>query len=46
MVELVLLVDCLVLLISVSTAGASMPISTAGMVQEAITPSSVITKDK
>ncbi|GJX72897.1 hypothetical protein Tco_0311492 [Tanacetum coccineum] len=30
----------------VSTAGASMPVSTAGMVQEAITPSSVATKDK
>ncbi|GKB39225.1 hypothetical protein Tco_0884167 [Tanacetum coccineum] len=31
---------------SVSTAGASMPVSTAGMVQEASTPSSVATKDK
>ncbi|GKB23457.1 hypothetical protein Tco_0862858 [Tanacetum coccineum] len=29
-----------------STAGESMPVSTAGMVQEAITPSSVATKDK
>ncbi|GKA34423.1 hypothetical protein Tco_0720852, partial [Tanacetum coccineum] len=31
---------------SVSTTGASMPFSTAGMVQEASTPSSVATKDK
>ncbi|GJZ24966.1 hypothetical protein Tco_0562425 [Tanacetum coccineum] len=31
---------------SVSTAGASMPVSTTGMVQEASTPSSVATKDK
>ncbi|GKF00549.1 hypothetical protein Tco_0023899 [Tanacetum coccineum] len=31
---------------SVSTAGASMPVSIAGMVQEASTPSSVATKDK
>ncbi|GKE07997.1 hypothetical protein Tco_1411548, partial [Tanacetum coccineum] len=31
---------------SVSTAGASMPVSTASMVQEASTPSSVATKDK
>ncbi|GJV67523.1 hypothetical protein Tco_1483032 [Tanacetum coccineum] len=31
---------------SVSTAGASMPVSTAGMVQEVGTPSSVATKDK
>ncbi|GJT80474.1 hypothetical protein Tco_1054816 [Tanacetum coccineum] len=31
---------------SVSTAGASMLVSTAGMVQEASTPSSVATKDK
>ncbi|GJX05881.1 hypothetical protein Tco_0193813 [Tanacetum coccineum] len=30
----------------VSIAGASMPVSTAGMVQEASTPSSVATKDK
>ncbi|GJV51485.1 hypothetical protein Tco_1447226 [Tanacetum coccineum] len=30
----------------VSTAGASMPVSTADMVQEASTPSSVATKDK
>ncbi|GJY10453.1 hypothetical protein Tco_0378638 [Tanacetum coccineum] len=30
----------------VSTAGASMPVSTVGMVQEASTPSSVATKDK
>ncbi|GJU72305.1 hypothetical protein Tco_1263710 [Tanacetum coccineum] len=30
---------------SVSTAGASMPVSTAGMVQEASTPSSVATMD-
>ncbi|GJW78778.1 hypothetical protein Tco_0140460 [Tanacetum coccineum] len=29
-----------------STAGESMPVSTVGMVQEAITPSSVATKDK
>ncbi|GKD82293.1 hypothetical protein Tco_1349132 [Tanacetum coccineum] len=31
---------------SVSTAGASMPVSTAGMVQKANTPSSVAPKDK
>ncbi|GJR36534.1 hypothetical protein Tco_1212218 [Tanacetum coccineum] len=31
---------------SVSTTGASMPVSTAGMVQKASTPSSVATKDK
>ncbi|GKF55855.1 hypothetical protein Tco_0166195, partial [Tanacetum coccineum] len=30
----------------VSTAGASMPVSTADMVQEASTPSSIATKDK
>ncbi|GJW90177.1 hypothetical protein Tco_0167730 [Tanacetum coccineum] len=30
----------------VSTVGASMPVNTAGMVQEASTPSSVATKDK
>ncbi|GKE88304.1 hypothetical protein Tco_1565779, partial [Tanacetum coccineum] len=30
----------------ISTAGVSMPVSTAGMVQEASTPSSVATKDK